>query len=355
MNKRERNINIDLTKCIAVLGVLSVHFFLNNKFYDTPVQGERMYLMMAMRTACMVCVPLFLITTGYLMAEKSLSLRYYKGILHSLFFYLAASLCCMAYASLHGTPYTWHAAIQDLLDFTGAPYAWYVEMYIGLFLLIPFLNLIYRNLTSKRQKQILILTLFVLTSLSSLINVSSYFVPTYWLHSYPWMYYFIGCYLREYPVRLKKKHLVLAAYVIWIVLCAAFNIHRSGGGKYEWGMYADWYGFENVISTILLFIWLQSLSLERLPAILKKGMACISRISLGIYLLSWIFDQKFYPILNTKVPVMTDRLPYFFVIVPAVFLCSVLGALILDGLHRVFQFLFGRIFQKIYIVRQEKM
>ena len=124
--------------------------------------------MMAMRTAFMVCVPLFLITTGFLMSEKKLSLRYYKGIPHTLFIYLAASFCCMAVVHFKETPYTWHTAIQDLIDFTGAPYAWYVEMYIGLFLLIPFLNLIYRNLEGKRQKQILILTLFVLTSLTSL-------------------------------------------------------------------------------------------------------------------------------------------------------------------------------------------
>lgn len=143
------------------------------------------------------------------MSEKKLSLRYYKGIPHTLFIYLAASFCCMAVVHFKETPYTWHTAIQDLIDFTGAPYAWYVEMYIGLFLLIPFLNLIYRNLEGKRQKQILILTLFVLTSLTSLINTSSYFVPAYWLHTYPLLYYFIGCYLKEYPVQWKRKHVLL--------------------------------------------------------------------------------------------------------------------------------------------------
>lgn len=31
---KKRNINIDLIKCIAVFSVISVHFFLNNGFYD---------------------------------------------------------------------------------------------------------------------------------------------------------------------------------------------------------------------------------------------------------------------------------------------------------------------------------
>lgn len=355
MEKRARNVNIDLTKSIAVFFVLSVHFFYHNGFYKTLVNNSSMYLMMAMRTAFMVCVPLFLITTGFLMSEKKLSLRYYKGITHTLFIYLAASFCCMAVVHFKETPYTWHTAIQDLIDFTGAPYAWYVEMYIGLFLLIPFLNLIYRNLEGKRQKQILILTLFILTSLTSLINTSSYFVPAYWLHTYPLLYYFIGCYLKEYPVQWKRKHVLLLFFCLWVALCAAFNIYRSGGGKYEWGMYADWYGFENVISAALLFAWLQSLSINRMPGILKKVLACVSRISLGIYLVSWIFDQKFYEILNTKVPVMTDRLFYYFVIVPAVFLCSFLTALLLDWICRLLQIILSWAIRKIRIAREKKI
>lgn len=43
--------------------------------------------------------------------------------------------------------------ILGTLDFTGSNYSWYIEMYIGLFLLAPFLNLAYGKLKSKSKSR----------------------------------------------------------------------------------------------------------------------------------------------------------------------------------------------------------
>lgn len=50
----------------------------------------------------------------------------------------------------------------------------------------------------------------------------------------------------------------------------------------------------------------------------------ISEWSMGAYLVSWIFDQIFYPILKQEQPIMQLRLEYFFVIVPTIYICSLL-------------------------------
>lgn len=42
------------------------------------------------------------------------------------------------------------SVIFGILDFTGVAYAWYTNMYIGLFLIIPFLNNAYMSLKSKK-------------------------------------------------------------------------------------------------------------------------------------------------------------------------------------------------------------
>ena len=36
---KERNLNADLIRCVAVFSVVSVHFLKNNGFYSTPVDG----------------------------------------------------------------------------------------------------------------------------------------------------------------------------------------------------------------------------------------------------------------------------------------------------------------------------
>ena len=45
----------------------------------------------------MICVPLFLLLTGYLMKNKELSIKYYKGIGNTLFVYVLASIACVLF------------------------------------------------------------------------------------------------------------------------------------------------------------------------------------------------------------------------------------------------------------------
>lgn len=68
---KERNLNADLIRCVAVFSVVSVHFLKNNGFYSTPVIGGDMLLMCIYRSLFMACVPLFLMLTGFLSGKSS--------------------------------------------------------------------------------------------------------------------------------------------------------------------------------------------------------------------------------------------------------------------------------------------
>ena len=61
---KKRNINIDLIKCIAVFSVISVHYFANVGLYKTIIEENKMCIGIVFRTLFMICVPLFIITTG---------------------------------------------------------------------------------------------------------------------------------------------------------------------------------------------------------------------------------------------------------------------------------------------------
>lgn len=70
--------------------------------------------------------------------------------------------------------------ILGTLDFTGSNYSWYIEMYIGLFLLAPFLNLAYGKLKNKKQKQVLLVTAVFLTIIPSLFNIFNFGSLDWW-------------------------------------------------------------------------------------------------------------------------------------------------------------------------------
>lgn len=339
MEVKKRNLNLDLTKCIAVFTVLSVHFFYNNGFYSIPVATPRMYVMTGMRTLFMICVPLFLLVTGALMNRKTLSRQYYRGVRHTLFIYLLSCIACMIFNYFYkGTPYTLLSAFLSIFDFTAAQYSWYVEMYLGLFLIIPFLNLIYQNLGTKRQKQVLVLSFLALTTLPTTINYCQEIIPNWWQGFYPVSYYFLGAYLMEYPPRTKKRFLALFL-LLWISFCTAFNIYFCHGEKFVWAIYNGWGGFQNVVSSALVFALIQKLDLSHLPKWVQKLIVQISVLSFGTYLVSYIFDQIFYQKLNSSILFMEDRLVYYPIIVPAVFVCSLI-------LSQCFQWIYQLFFRK---------
>ena len=103
-------------------------------------------------------------------------------------------------------------------------------MYIGLFLLIPFLNLIYNNLGSKKHKIVLICTMLFLTSLPTIVNIYNFrlgfsadmffndgelrnkILPFWWKSMYPVTYYFIGAYFSEYKPKIDRKLNILCFY-----------------------------------------------------------------------------------------------------------------------------------------------
>lgn len=326
MPVKTRNPSLDLIRVIATFSVLSVHFFLNTQFYETTVAGPRMFVMVLARTFFMVCVPLFLLLTGYLCGRKTLSLNYYRGIRRTLETYLVVSILCLALRRLllHETIFL-PFAIISIFNFSASSYAWYVEMYIGLFLLIPFLNLLYNGLGTKRKKQLLILTAALLCSAPTLLNLYIKILPDWWTNLYPVLYYFIGVYIREYDIPLPRRINVLLLGICCL-LFGSFNYVVNYGDFFRWRDYVDWNGFQNVIDSVLLFLLLLHLPAEKAPQPCIATLTKVSTLSLGLYLSSSVTDQLIYPRLNAAVASMPMRMNYF---LPASF-CSFLAALILS-------------------------
>lgn len=348
---KQRNRNADLIRCAAVYSVLSVHFLLNSGFYGVEVRGTDMLLMCMVRSLFMVCVPMFMILSGYLMRKKKLSRQYYKGLGKTIEIYILASIACLLFKKfVQGENVTIKTAILGILDFDAANYAWYIEMYICLFLMIPFLNLIWNGLQTKKEKQLLILTMAAVTFLPKVLNNLNFttegwffspsvsesydpIVPSFFTSMYPITYYFIGAYLSEYDWKIKKRWNLLLL-LLAVCLFGCYNFYRSDGGTFVWAANSTW-GGENMITAVLLFTLLLHINLDHLPDAVYAVICYISKISLGIYLISWIFDKIVYNMLfKPYVPVVNERWKYYILVVPSVFLLSTAGASVLYAIQK---------------------
>ena len=347
-----RMIGADIVRIAACFSVISIHFLLNSKFYDYPINETNMYIMLVMRMLFSICVPLFIILTGYLLVNRTLSLSHYGKGMKVIWIYLLCSLACILYKLYICHAGTWDKHLKDILVFQAAPYSWYIEMYIGLFLLIPFLNLIYRNLPSRKWKIALVITLLALNSIPKFANSFNFTDPGWWsdptistqyqrilprwwyYNTYPLAYYFIGAYLREYGLRLNGiVHRVLI--VVTLGLSTLFELWRSGSGNFNWGVGSEWDFLLTVILASLIFALLVQKPYRHMPRLLAKVIRYVSGLTLSIFMVSYIFDDILYKILKKNVPHIPDRLWSYFWIVPAVFLASMAISAVIDLIYRI--------------------
>lgn len=319
---KKRDSSLDMIRIIAFISVISIHFFLNNEFYSRIVLGKRMYIAVLVRTLFMDCVPLFMILSGYLLNKKVLEQKYYLGITSTYSIYFFSSLACAIYQKGIGN-FNITEFKETLLNFSAAPYSWYIEMYIGLYLLIPFLNIIYHNLETKRKKQVMILSFIFLTGIHGIINAKYKIIPTWWSQLYPITYYFIGAYISEFKPKISNYKLS-AVLIINILVAGSFSYHMCYGEVFSWGEWSSWGSLFNAITAVTVFLLIKNRNTEHWNVKLKFVIKYIGSLCLGAYLVSWIFDTIFYAKLINMIPVVEFRFGYMPIMVVVIGICSLL-------------------------------
>lgn len=332
---------LDIIRCLAIFSVIAGHFFvLNTPFRETIFDASGMFgqgLVYLLFNA--TGVPLFIMMTGYLNAHKvECNRKYYKGMGRVLISYLLFSAIAILFRKyyLH-EDLTWIQWGLKILDFSAIPYGWYIEMWIGLYLLTPFLNLLYKAIPTQKQKLILLVTLYTLTALPDLLNrYGLHLVPGFWQSVFPLTYFFIGSYIREYGPELKGKKIVVAIIAI-LAICAINPVFTMLFAK-EHTMIQIAGGSNGVFGTIvavLTFILLYKIDIRNVWT--KKVLTRISLLSLDMYLCCYIFDKIFYPYFIDRHFVDQAQFGiYFFVIVPLVFVASLLTAQVKEWIFLLF-------------------
>ena len=110
-----------------------------------------------MLTSIVIGSDLYMILTGFLCSNKTFGKQFYKSGIKVILSYIFFSLLTIIVnVYLFHTGITWKSGLLGIFSFSTIPYAWYIEMWIGLFLLAPFINIWYKALPSKKMKIYLI-------------------------------------------------------------------------------------------------------------------------------------------------------------------------------------------------------
>ncbi|MCX4268718.1 MAG: acyltransferase family protein [Lachnospiraceae bacterium] len=329
----KRYIGIDIIKTIAIFFVISVHFFLNTNFYTTSLAGEVMYLQLTARWLFFTCVPLFLLSTGYLQKEKVYNYKYWQVGGNILISYIGISIITFLYRTCFlKEEITIQEAIKGILNFSLNGYAWYVAMFVGLYLLIPAINLVYKNIRTKREKLNFIIILCFLTA----IPVQG-FLSNEWIAIYPITFYFIGAYIKEFNPKINK-----IKGIIWIILIllledliTIFISQNNENGVFS-AIIIDRYGyFLNLCLSVIVFLLIYDI--KKCNIVFSKFFTIIAKLTFEIYLFSYIFDSYFYlKFKELYFITQQDFSKYYFMIIPCVFFSSFISAKIYVIFKRLF-------------------
>lgn len=333
----QRICGLDLIRVVAIFFVIAGHFFvLNTSYRNTPFAGVSMFVQSMMNAVFSVGVPLFMMLTGYLNINKTPTKKYYKGMVRVLVAYLFFSIVTIAFRIYYlGEELSIVQWVLKILNYSAIPYAWYIEMWIGLALLTPFLNYLWHAIPTKKEKGLLIASLFVMTSLPDLCNrYGMYLFPGYFAQAaYPLMFYFMGCFIREYQP-------VIKAWIGWGVVFAmalvtplanllifrgGYDVVQIAGGP--GGVFYTW-----IAVAIFLMLYRKDIQV----ACIKRWVTHCSMVSLEMYLCCYMFDQLYYPWFKEHFFVSQAQfLAWFFVIVPLCFLSSYAVAAGYNAVYRV--------------------
>ena len=197
MTKREPG--LDLVRCVALLCVVVFHFFLYNYYYYQPQTGLSMVMAGGVRWLSTSCIGLFLMLTGYLQSTRTDIRRCWQGILPVLLGYvLAAAVSIPVRHFFLGEVRSLEEWGCVFLEFGGVSYGWYVEMYVGLALLMPFLN----RAMSQFDDRMMLLFAGVLLAITALPGATPLILaPDHWRSIYPLTYYVLGAVVRRYSGR----------------------------------------------------------------------------------------------------------------------------------------------------------
>ena len=337
---KKRLIGLDIIRALAILFVFITHGITYKGILDTNVLSKEWSIFLVVRFIALCCVPLFIMLTGYLNNKKEISTKYYKGIIPLLISYFVISfieLFGMNMVSitdkaqivseskivindtviqilpekLHNID--WPVELTKIFNFTENSYAWYFEMYIGLFLLIPFLNILWDGLKSKKERLALVISLCFLSLVPKIFEGFKFeclnrdtltgwldVLPDYWKIVHPLAYFYIGKMIKEYQPHLKiLLRLLLFIIAVSIPVLSCYFTSKSIGG-YAWYMFN---GFGTITNAfVALSVFLLFYDIKREIPVLSFLISQIAICSFDMYLFSSIFDKINYNALYTEKP-----------------------------------------------------
>lgn len=293
--KKTRLANLELLRIIAMLMVVTAHLVNHGNMITAARQGSlSYYIVWTLFGVSFACINIYVLISGYFLIEVKLSTWKLAKMAGQVFFY--AFGITLLFWLFFGAEHELKIMVYSVLPISSDFY-WFISMYVGMYILAPFLNHFIRSLT-KRQLECAMFTGFLLVSVWPNVIYFSSALNTAGGVSIAWFVtvYLFGAYIRLYykPDGRFKHRLfygMLAALLVPLSRFAIELLMKTPLGKISvledlmWG-YSLFFTYSSILVTaasVLLF--LAFLNLEVKPGKTAKFITTVAGAAFGVYLI----------------------------------------------------------------------
>lgn len=319
--RAERQSNIELLRIFAALGVVMLHYnssILGGGFAYVASLSANQFLMVFFEAIFICVVNLFILISGYFMKGSS-KIDILKPVQLFLMYLVFELLAYLIKELSKGEPFS----LSSFEDYFTPSY-WFIFVYIALYILSPYINLMWSHLNRKKQKLLLIIliALFslypiaceIITKASKSYLLGAEPIPSYVLikgispiglcgsgGGYSIvifiLMYLIGCYLRDIEEGGKKYKsgllvillIINVALIIYWTYLELFFIGESIDSTTAW-----YYDSPLVISeAVLIFLLFKNMSIKKNKVINILAAASFPTYLIHINLLEYFHIPEF--------------------------------------------------------------
>lgn len=245
--------NIELLRIILMLMIVTLHYLGHEGILESALTGNKLILVWTLETFCYVGVNGFVIISGYYLVSSTLKIKKLLALILQIA--STAAIIYVTFVALGLAPISKQNVLGAIFPVLTGRY-WFATSYIGLYCLVPFLNIIVKN-TTKQQMQVL---LFLLSALFCSWN--AFFpilttVTTQGGYSVVWLVclYFFSAYLRLYWKYDINKYI----YLLGFVLCCLFVAWKKCTGN---ALFLSYVSVPITIASLLLFLFFRDVKIK---------------------------------------------------------------------------------------------
>ena len=232
---KERNSNHELMRIISMLFIVIYHIIFHGHVLDNSLNPTLNNLIYIILLITMVHVNSFILLTGYYQCKKTFKQSALWKLINSTLFY---KILIVILLTIFGYIYLDKATLlKEFFPINMTGY-WFMQCYFLLYCISPFLNKLINAMSKKEFKNLLIVGLIIASLIPTITSGGAFNNNGHTLYNFIYLY-FVGAYLRLYPVdksyllkKLSSNSYKLTLIIIFLVcgfgqyilLCFANNI-----------------------------------------------------------------------------------------------------------------------------------